>query len=150
SVALSIMISNDLVVPLVLKRRETLISGREDAGKLLLTVRRLAIFVILALAYMYYRSAGDAQLSAIGILAFAAIGQLAPAFFGGLMWRGGTAKGAITGMTAGALVWAYTLLLPSFADIGLVSAEFLAHGPFGLGILRPQHLLGFDLPPLVH
>jgi Na+/proline symporter/signal transduction histidine kinase len=150
SVALSIMISNDIVVPLALKRRETLIGGREDAGKLLLIARRLAIFAILALAYMYYRSAGDAQLSAIGILAFAAISQLAPAFFGGLMWRGGTAKGAITGMTAGALIWAYTLLLPSFADIGLVSAQFLANGPFNLGILRPQHLLGFDLPPLVH
>jgi Na+/proline symporter/signal transduction histidine kinase len=150
SVALSIMISNDLVIPLVLQRREALISGREDVGALLLIVRRLAIFVILGLAYMYYRSAGDAQLSAIGILAFAAIAQLAPAFFGGLMWRGGTAKGAITGMIAGALVWAYTLLLPSFADIGVVGGGLLSDGPFGIGILRPQHLLGFDLPPLVH
>jgi signal transduction histidine kinase len=134
----------------VLQRREALISGREDVGRLLLTVRRLAIFVIMAFAYMYYRSAGDAQLSAIGILAFAAISQLAPAFFGGLMWRGGTAKGAITGMIVGALIWAYTLLLPSFADIGPMSTDFLANGPLGLGILRPQHLLGFDLPPLVH
>jgi Na+/proline symporter/signal transduction histidine kinase len=150
SVALAIMISNDIVVPLVLKRREALISSREDAGKLLLIARRLAIFLILALAYMYYRSAGDAQLSAIGILAFAAISQLAPAFFGGLMWRGGTAKGAITGMVAGLLIWAYTLLLPSFADSGLFSPDFLASGPLGLDILRPQHLLGFDLPPLVH
>jgi Na+/proline symporter/signal transduction histidine kinase len=150
TVALAIMISNDIVMPLVLQRREALISGREDVGRLLLTVRRLAIFVIMALAYMYYRSAGDAQLSAIGILAFAAISQLAPAFFGGLMWRGGTAKGAITGMAVGALIWAYTLLLPSFADIGLLSTEFLANGPLGVGILRPQHLLGFDLPPLVH
>jgi Na+/proline symporter/signal transduction histidine kinase len=150
SVALSIMISNDIVVPLVLQRREALISGREDVGKLLLIVRRLAIFVILGLAYMYYRSAGDAQLSAIGILAFAAIAQLAPAFFGGLMWRGATARGAITGMIVGALVWAYTLLLPSFADVGFVGERLMTEGPLGLGLLRPQHLLGFDLPPLVH
>ena len=33
----------------------------------------LAIFVILLLAYMYYRSAADAQLAAIGLLAFAAV-----------------------------------------------------------------------------
>src|SRR5690606_22907927 len=65
SVALSIMISNDIVMPFVLQRRAKLISGRENIGSLLLTVRRIAIFGILALAYMYYRSAGDAQLAAI-------------------------------------------------------------------------------------
>ena len=53
SVALSIMVSNDLVMPLVLQRREALISGRENIGSLLLTVRRIAIFAILLLAYVY-------------------------------------------------------------------------------------------------
>jgi hypothetical protein len=82
SVALSIMVSNDLIIPFVLKRRERLLSGRENIGSLLLTVRRLAIFSILLLAYVYYRSAGEAQLASIGLLSFAAIAQLAPAFFG--------------------------------------------------------------------
>ena len=150
SVALSIMISNDLVIPLVLQRREGLFSGREDIGSLLLTVRRIAIFAILLLAYMYYRSAGDAQLSAIGILAFAAIAQLAPAFFGGLFWRRATAGGAIAGMTAGILVWGYTLLLPSFADIGFIGQHILVHGPWNIAALRPQSLFGLNLPPLVH
>ncbi|HEX3710833.1 MAG TPA: PAS domain-containing hybrid sensor histidine kinase/response regulator [Pseudolabrys sp.] len=150
SVALSIMISNDLIMPLVLQRRGTLISGRNNIGGLLLTVRRIGIFAILLLAYMYYRSAGEAQLASIGLLSFAAIMQLAPAFFGGLFWRRATAGGAIAGMTAGILVWAYTLLLPSFADIGLVGQRILTDGPWGLGLLRPQHLLGLDLPPLVH
>src|SRR4029077_12225829 len=86
SVALSIMVSNDLIMPFVLQRRETLISGRENVGSLLLIVRRLAIFAILLLAYIYYRSAGEAQLASIGLLSFAAIAQLAPAFFGGLIW----------------------------------------------------------------
>jgi Na+/proline symporter/signal transduction histidine kinase len=150
SVALSIMISNDLVMPLVLQRREALLSGRENIGSLLLTVRRLAIFAILLLAYMYYRSAGEAQLFAIGILAFAAIAQLAPAFFGGLFWRRATAAGAIAGMTAGILTWAYTLLLPTFADIGFVGQHVLSEGPWGLAMLRPQHLFGLELSPLVH
>ena len=61
SVALSIMVSNDLIMPLVLQRREALISGRENVGSLLLTVRRLAIFTILLLAYVYYRAAGEAN-----------------------------------------------------------------------------------------
>jgi len=150
SVALSIMVSNDLVMPLVLQRRETLISRRENLGSLLLTVRRLAIFALLLLAYMYYRSAGDAQLASIGLLSFAAIAQLAPAFFGGLLWRRATAGGAIAGMSVGILVWAYTLLLPSFADIGIVGQRILTDGPWGLALLRPQHVLGLELPPLVH
>jgi len=150
SVALSIMVSNDIVMPLVLQRREALLSGRENVGSLLLMVRRLAIFAILLLAYLYYRAAGEAQLFAIGILAFAAIAQLAPAFFGGLFWRRATAGGAIAGMSAGILVWAYTLLLPTFADIGFVGQRILTEGPWGLAILRPQHLLGLELSPLVH
>src|SRR5450830_357079 len=150
SVALSIMVSNDLIMPLVLQRRGALLSGRENVGSLLLTVRRLSIFAILLLAYLYYRLAGDAQLFAIGILAFAAIAQLAPAFFGGLFWRRATAGGAIAGMSVGILVWAYTLLLPTFADIGFIGQHILTDGPWGLSMLRPQHLFGLELPPLVH
>ncbi|HET9687650.1 MAG TPA: PAS-domain containing protein, partial [Pseudolabrys sp.] len=150
SVALSIMVSNDLIMPFVLQRREALIRGRENIGSLLLTVRRLAIFAILLLAYVYYRSAGEAQLASIGLLSFAAVAQLAPAFFGGLLWRRATAAGAIAGMTAGFLVWGYTLFLPTLSDIGVIGERILTHGPAGLSILRPQHLFGLDLPPLVH
>src|SRR6185436_2511693 len=35
SVALAIMVSNDIVMPLVLQRREALITGRDDVGGLL-------------------------------------------------------------------------------------------------------------------
>jgi Na+/proline symporter/signal transduction histidine kinase len=150
TVALAIMVSNDIVVPWVLKRREAMLTATAHVGELLLKVRRTAIFVILLLAYMYYRLAGEAQLAAIGLLAFAAVAQLAPAFFGGLFWRRGTARGAIAGMTLGILAWSYTLLLPSIADIGIVGQSILREGPFGLTMLRPQAILGVDLPSLVH
>ena len=150
SVALAIMVSNDIVMPLVLKRRATQAGAPSGAGAQLLTVRRIAIFAILLLAYVYYRSAGAAQLASIGLLSFAAIAQFAPAFFGGLIWRRGTAVGAIAGMSAGILVWGYTLLLPSISDAGILGARILAEGPFGLALLRPQALFGLDLPPLVH
>jgi Na+/proline symporter/signal transduction histidine kinase/CheY-like chemotaxis protein len=150
TVALAIMVSNDIVMPLALKRRAVLGDGPSDAGAKLLTVRRVAIFVILLMAYIYYRSAGAAQLAAIGLLSFAAVAQLAPAFFGSLIWRRGTARGAIAGMTAGIAVWAYTLLLPSVADAGIVGARILTEGPWGLEFLRPRALFGIDLPPLVH
>ncbi len=150
SVALAIMVSNDIVMPLILKRRAANAGEPRDAGAQLLTVRRIAIFAILLLAYIYYRSAGPAQLASIGLLSFAAIAQLTPAFFGGLIWRRGTAPGAIAGMTAGILVWSYSLLLPSISDAGMVGAHILNAGPFGINWMRPQALFGLDLPPLVH
>jgi Na+/proline symporter/signal transduction histidine kinase len=149
-VALAIMVSNDLVVPFVLKQRAMPVAGRMDMGALLLLVRRLAIFLILVLAYVYYRLAGDARLASIGLLSFAATAQLAPAFFGGLLWRRATARGAMAGMTAGILAWAYTLLLPSFADSGLIDKHLVTHGPWDIAILRPQELFGLELPSLAH
>ena len=150
SVALSIMVSNDIVIPWVLKRKEALSAGPENMGAMLLMVRRLAIFGILFLAYLYYRIAGEAQLASIGLLAFAAIAQLAPAFFGGLIWRRATARGAVAGLTIGTLTWGYTLLLPSFADFGLIGRSLLTEGPGGWFLLRPQALLGIELPQLLH
>ena len=149
TVALAIMVSNDIAMPLALKRR-ALAGEPTNAGAQLLTTRRVAIFAILFLAYAYYRSAGEAQLAAIGLLSFAAIAQLAPGFFGGLIWRRGTSRGAIAGMSAGILVWAYTLLLPSVSAAGIVSARILTDGPWGIAFLRPEALFGLDLPPLVH
>src|SRR6516225_1808645 len=70
SVALAIMVSNDIVMPLVLKRRDAAISSRDNVGGLLLAVRRAAIFLILFLAYVYYRMDGEAQLASIGLLSF--------------------------------------------------------------------------------
>ncbi|MBN9669359.1 PAS domain-containing hybrid sensor histidine kinase/response regulator [Roseibium aggregatum] len=154
TVALAIMISNDIVVPLLLRRHseaEIVNAGGRDMSRQLLTIRRLAIFAILLLAYAYYKAAGDtAALVSIGLLSFAAIAQFAPAFIGALVWRRATSLGAIAGLSGGFLLWAYTLLLPTFARSGLISDGFLETGPFGLGVLKPQALLGLDLDPFIH
>jgi Na+/proline symporter/signal transduction histidine kinase len=150
SVALSIMVCNDLVVPLML-RHGARAATEQNMGRTLLLVRRVAIFAILLLAYAYYRVAGDtAALAQIGLLSFAAIAQLAPAFFGGLIWRRGTAKGAIAGTLAGFTVWVYTLLLPTFGGSGLVTLSLLETGPWGLEFLRPQQLFYLEFSPLAH
>jgi Na+/proline symporter/signal transduction histidine kinase len=149
-VALSIMVSNDIVLPLVLPRSGETRSGGKDFTDFLLRVRRFAIFAIMVMAYCYYRALGGAQLAAIGLLSFAAIAQLAPAFFGGLFWRQASARGAMGGMMVGVAVWAYTLFLPSFLDGTAAGITILQHGPFGIEALRPQALFGADLPPLLH
>jgi Na+/proline symporter/signal transduction histidine kinase len=149
-VALSIMVSNDIIVPLVLQRGPQSAARQKDFGDFLLKVRRFAIFGIMAMAYFYYRALGNTQLAAIGLLSFAAIAQLAPAFFGGLFWRRATARGAIGGMLVGGAVWVYTLFLPSFLEGNTAGLLMLQHGPFGIEALRPQALFGADLPPLLH
>ncbi|MBR0714204.1 PAS domain-containing hybrid sensor histidine kinase/response regulator [Bradyrhizobium liaoningense] len=149
-VALSIMVSNDLIVPLVLQRRPEGRTGGKDFGDFLLRSRRFAIFAIMVMAYLYYRALGNTQLAAIGLLSFAAIAQLAPSFFGGLLWRRATARGAIGGMLVGFAVWLYTLFVPSFLDSSTAGILLLQHGPLGIEALRPQALFGADLPPLLH
>ncbi|MDA7946778.1 MAG: hybrid sensor histidine kinase/response regulator [Hyphomicrobiaceae bacterium] len=151
TVALSIMVSNDLVVPLLLRRRFLDVTAREDLSTSLLNIRRSAIFAILILAYVFYRLIGGAgALASIGLLSFAAIAQFAPAFFGGLVWRRATARGAIAGIVAGFVLWAYTLLLPAFVQSGLLPNDILVHGPFGLGLLKPQELFNFEFEPVPH
>jgi Na+/proline symporter/signal transduction histidine kinase/CheY-like chemotaxis protein len=114
SVALSIMISNDIVMPVFLRRNLMGRGSSRDVTGTLLNVRRTAIFAVLLLGYGYYRSADmSAGLASLGLLSFAAISQMAPALFGGLLWRQANARGAIAGMTLGFLVWAYLLFLPS-------------------------------------
>jgi Na+/proline symporter/CheY-like chemotaxis protein len=130
SVALSIMVSNDIIIPIFLRQR--LMAARSgqrmDFTRTLLNIRRLAIFVVLLLGYGYYRMA-DSQsgLASIGLLAFAAIAQVAPALFGGLVWRRANARGAILGMSFGFLAWAYLLFVPSLGgpDNSYVAAAIL-------------------------
>jgi Na+/proline symporter/signal transduction histidine kinase len=149
-VALAIMVSNDIVLPLVLRHGPRQANEPTDYGNLLLKVRRFSIFAIMVMAYFYFRALGNTQLAAIGLLSFAAIAQFAPAFFGGLIWRRATARGAMGGMVVGFVVWAYTLFIPSFLEGHTAGLLLLQHGPFGIEALRPQALLGSELPPLMH
>ncbi|QIB34474.1 PAS domain-containing hybrid sensor histidine kinase/response regulator [Ancylobacter pratisalsi] len=157
TVALAVMVSNDIFMPLMVRARRSREADdtgpralHSDMGERLLMVRRVAIFAILLLAYLYFRFAGEAQLAQIGLLSFAAVAQFGPALLLGLVWRRGTAPGAIAGIAAGIVLWAYTLLLPSLIDAGLFSHDLLLHGPFGLDMLRPQALLGVHASPLNH
>src|ERR1700733_4283289 len=148
SVALAITISNDLLMPLLL-RGSTQTPGPEgDIGALVLWVRRIAILGVLALGLAYERMAGEAGLVSIGLLSFAAVAQIAPAFLGGIFWRRGTARGAIAGMSAGALAWFYLLLLPSIRPEHALS-NFLAHGPLAVAWLSPAALVAFAPNALV-
>jgi len=143
TIALSTMICNDLLMPLLLRWQWLGLARRTDLSGLLLYIRRWAIVIILLLGYLYFRAAGEAYaLVAIGLISFAAVAQFAPVIVGALYWKGGTRAGALAGLTAGFLVWGYTLLLPSFAKSGWLPSDFMEHGLFGMALLKPQQLFG--------
>jgi Na+/proline symporter/signal transduction histidine kinase/ActR/RegA family two-component response regulator len=114
-VALAIMISNHIVLPFFISKQQA-VSQDEfgDWGGLILQVRRAAITCVMLLGYLYYQASTQTQqLSQIGLLSFAAIAQLAPAFIGGLYWRNANARGAVFGMVAGFSAWVALLLYPA-------------------------------------
>ena len=140
AIAVSTMVCNDLVLPLLLRLKT--FSARDLTGTLLF-IRRAVIVGLMLLGWLYYRIAGEAYaLVSIGLISFAAVAQFAPALLGGMYWKGGTRNGALAGLAAGALLWAWTLMLPSIAKSGWMDAGFLQHGPMGLVLLRPEALLG--------
>ena len=114
-----------------------------DISALLINSKRLAIALTIFLGYVYYHLIGESYtLVNIGLISFAAVAQFAPAFLGGLYWRRATKAGALAGLSAGFLVWSYTLLLPSFVRSGWVPGSLITAGPFGLAWLRPEQLFG--------
>ncbi|MGH6885567.1 MAG: ATP-binding protein, partial [Geminicoccales bacterium] len=143
TIALSTMVCNDLVMPVLLRMRALRLNERPDLSGLLLGIRRGAIVAVLLLGYLYFRLAGEAYaLVAIGLISFAAVAQFAPVALGGIFWKGGTRLGALAGLAAGFLVWFYTLLLPAFARSGWLPIGFLEQGPWGIELLRPLALFG--------
>ncbi len=151
SVALATMVSNDLVMPLLLRSRVLAEGGGIDRH--VLWVRRATILALAMMAYAYHRLAaasGD-SLAQHGLLAFVAVAQFAPALIGGLYWRGASRAGAFAGLLLGALTWAYTLLLPALTQSSDAGANWIANGPFALSWLRPQQLFGLSgWDPLTH
>jgi signal transduction histidine kinase len=98
------------------------------------------------MGYVYFHFAGEYYtLVSIGLVSFAAVAQFSPALLIGIFWKGGTRTGALLGLVAGFIVWAYTLFLPSLAGAGLMSKDFLEVGPFGISFLKPFELFGLDV-----
>lgn len=152
AIAVSAMVCNDLVMPVLLKTRHFGNRAGQDLTGILLAIRRVAIVLVLLLGYLYFHLAGEAYaLVSIGLISFAAVAQFAPALLGGMYWKGGTRAGALAGLVVGFVLWSYTLMLPSLAKSGWLSSDFLVHGLWGLPLLKPEQLLGLQgLDGLTH
>ena len=145
TVAISIMISNEIVIPLLFRLRWFDTKAR-DYGRLVLRARRVTIVIILGLAYGFYQLTAEfSTLASTGMLSFAAAAQFAPALLGGLYWKRGNRLGVIVGMNIGFAIWAYTLLTPALIQAGVLPGDWLAGGPLGIGWLSPTDLFGLNV-----
>ncbi|NOQ67782.1 MAG: histidine kinase, partial [Desulfobacterales bacterium] len=149
TIALSTMVCNDLVMPILLR---VLSIQQVDLSRVLLFIRRCSIVFVLLLGYLYYRFIGESYtLVTMGLVSFAAAAQFGPAILFGVFWKDASRRAAISGLSAGFLVWLYTLLLPSFARSGWIPISFLQHGPFGIELLKPYQLFGLNMfDPITH
>lgn len=145
SIALATMVSNDLIMPVLLRRGWAEHHAEADVASRVLWIRRVAILLLALTAYSYYRSSSnDSTLASYGLMAFAAVAQFAPGLIGGLYWRGASRRGVEAGMVLGFATWIYTLLLPTMTQAGWFGMAWLHDGPFGIQWLRPQQLFGLS------
>jgi Na+/proline symporter/signal transduction histidine kinase len=143
SVALATMVSNDLVLPTLWRLGIVTLNDRTAASGFILWIRRVAIFSILLGAYAFFRAVPTApSLASMGLLAFAAVAQFAPAVFVCVYWAGASRQGVIGGLITGFLLWIYTLLLPALVSTRGEAPPWITEGPFGLSVLAPHGLLG--------
>lgn len=143
--ALTVMFSNNLLMPLLVSRPGWQERLGQSTGNFVITARRLFIAVIILLAYVYYRNVSDRySLVSVGMVSFAAVAQLAPAAIGGIFWKRASLVGAIGGILMGGLMWLYTLIIPSMVSNGFISTDFLSYGPAYIHWLRPETLFGLE------
>jgi Na+/proline symporter/nitrogen-specific signal transduction histidine kinase len=151
SLALATMLSNNLIIPYGFLRRFSEAESEENAESIK-NIRRISIFLLIIVAYLFYKSFTlDRPLVSIGLISFVIIAQLAPAFFAGLFWRRGSSKGAKYGIITGFLVVVYTLIIPLIIDSQSIASSFVNEGLFGINILKPYELFGLQIfEPVTH
>ncbi len=143
----AVMLTNHVLLPIIeqlpplafLKRR-------------LLECRWGCVAFLILTSYWFERTVGESYILVnIGIIAFGAVLQFAPAILGGIFWRSGTRAGAIAGLGAGFALWLHTMLLPALAKSGGIWSGPVREGLFGLRFLRPESLFGLtSLDPVSH
>jgi PAS domain S-box-containing protein len=147
SMTMSTMITNHLLLPVI-----DWLDGLNFLKRYLLQCRWAAVAGYIVASYLFAQLVGESlMLVNIGMIAFAAVLQFAPAMLGGLFWKKGNMCGALAGLSCGFLLWIHTLLVPTLVRSGWLEDRLLTEGPFGISALRPEALFGISaFDPLSH
>ncbi|MFP9137394.1 ATP-binding protein [Devosia sp. XGJD_8] len=152
SIALSIMVSNHIIMPLVLRYSSGGSGDGQGMSRMLLIARRFSIVLILSLGFFYFFFTRDSDaLAPIGLISFTAIAQFFPAVIAALFWRDASLKAATAAIAAGFVFWVWCSFLPSFESVSPRIALMMSQGPWGISWLRPEAMFGLEgLDPLAH
>jgi len=144
-ISLSIMISNNIFLPLLLRIKIQYQYFLSDLNRRLMQLRRVLIAAVMLLSYGFYKFFSiNYSIVSIGLISFAGIAQLAPAVFFGMYWKWATEKGVLVGFCCGIVLWAFTMPLTNLAELGIIDSALLTNGLFGLSFLRPTALFGLE------
>ncbi|MFN8310816.1 MAG: sensor histidine kinase [Chitinophagales bacterium] len=141
TISLSTMVSNNLILPFFIRNNFLQRWQLRYINAITLYSRRISVVLILLAAYLYFLNIKqNLPLVNIGLISFVSVAQFIPAIIGGIFWKQANKNAAITGILLGFALWFYTLVLPSVAGSGWVSASFVANGPFHIAWLKPYEL----------
>ena len=114
SISLSVMLSNNLIIPYGWLNTFK-INSESDNSKNIVNIRKFSIFILIILAFVFYKYLiVENSLFSIGLIAFVLIAQLSPSFFGAIFWRRGNFYGAVSGIIAGIVICYLELIIPNY------------------------------------
>ncbi|MGG7467329.1 ATP-binding protein [Chryseobacterium arthrosphaerae] len=114
AITLSIMLSNNLIIPYGLLGKFKS-ENEEQNTRSITNIRKFSIFALIIMAFAFYKYfILKTSLDSVGLISFVVIGQLAPSFFGALFWRRGSYRGAVAGLAAGLIICYFGLIIPQY------------------------------------
>ncbi len=114
AIALSTMLSNEIVFPLLFRSSKTKNRDYDQFRVRLLNIRKLLVLFVILLGYGVFLMASPDTLSSLGEIAFGAFAQLAPALVAAFYWRRASLTGVYGGILVGFMAWLILNFLPQF------------------------------------
>ncbi len=121
TIALSTMLSNEVVFPTLFRRSDVENTDFLRFRARLLRVRKLLVILVIALSYTMFLVAPPHTLASLGEVAFGAIAQIGPPLFAAFFWRKVSLNGVMAGISGGFAIWLSCNLLP---QLGLYPHPF--------------------------
>ena len=112
TIALSTMLSNEIVFPLMFKLAPRKHHDFLHFQSRLLLIRKALVVAVITLSYGMLLLSPPDTLASLGEVAFGAIAQIGPALVAAFFWRRATQKGVLWGIGSGFSIWALFNLLP--------------------------------------
>ncbi|QUM89562.1 PAS-domain containing protein [Moritella sp. 36] len=111
TIALSTMLSNEIIFPILFKKNKH--PTQYNAFRLkLLNIRKLLVLFVILLSYLVFLFIPPTTLSSLGVTALGALAQLTPGLLAAFYWRRATLKGVFSGICIGFSLWTVVNFLP--------------------------------------